>query len=99
MADTVLAEQPRYPTSECSSCKAPIIWAVTKQLRKIPVDAEPVDANNGGGNILLDPGDPPWATVVTNPALLFGKTVYRSHFVTCPWAERHRKPRARRGTS
>lgn len=100
MADTALAaadQPPSYPTAKCDSCKAPIIWAVTRQVRRIPIDAEPVGVA-GGGNVLLSPGSPaPRATVVggTQQSLLFGKRwVYRSHFATCSHADRHRHPRA-----
>jgi hypothetical protein len=61
----------------------------------MPVDAEPVDVNHGGGNVLLTSSPAgPLAQVVSNPADLFGaRAVYRSHFATCPYAARHRRSR------
>jgi hypothetical protein len=93
----VAAEQPpSYPTDPCEGCKAPIIWAITDNGRHMPVDIEPVGPNSG--NVLLTgPPRAPRAEVVRNPAKLFGKAnVYRSHFVTCPYAERYRHPRRHR---
>lgn len=62
----------------------------------MPVDAE--SAKNG--NVLLRPWPgrvEPEAHVVSNPARLFGKTTYVSHFVSCPQADKFRRPtRARR---
>lgn len=93
-----MTTQTQYQQDACSSCNAPIIWTVTTRGKPMPVDAEPVDVNHGGGNVLLTARHPlaPLAKVVTNPAHLFGaRTVYRSHFVTCPFAARHRRPRTR----
>jgi hypothetical protein len=83
-----------YDTEACKSCQAPMLWAITTNGKHIPVDAEPVAVNGGGGNIRLTPrpGMAPLAKVVRNPADLFGvREVYRSHFATCPHADRHRQ--------
>jgi hypothetical protein len=67
----------------CRSCGAPLIWGVTMQGRRMPVDAQPV-----GKRIVLEPANtghedlPPLATVVD---------VYASHWETCPHADQHRK--------
>ena len=90
---------PEFPREQCSSCKAPIIWGITDRLNKMPLDADPVDPATGGGNIKLTtrPGMLPLATVVTNPAKLFGvKRVWRSHFAVCPFAAHHRRRPTRR---
>jgi hypothetical protein len=87
----------RYARGACKSCQAPIIWATsTRTGDPMPVDAEPVDVNTGGGDVLLTarPGTSPLARVVTNPAYLFGvKAVYRRHSLTCPFAARYRRRR------
>lgn len=97
MAETALAaadQPPPYPTAKCKSCPAPIIWVLIGG-DKVPVDAEPVALNGGGGTILLTfkgEGIAPVGRKVTNPRDLFGKRwVYRSHFETCPFAAHHRR--------
>lgn len=91
---------PQYPRGQCTSgtCQAPIVWAVLPNGDKLPVDAEPVDINRGGGDILLtQDGTIIRARRVTNPAQLFGKRwVYRSHFDTCPQAGQWRRRRSSR---
>jgi hypothetical protein len=81
--------------SACRSCGAAIVWAVTPEGRRMPVDADPVD----GGNVLLapavEPGGSPTATVVgkrVQPSL-FGDDGprYVSHFATCPDSAKHRR--------
>lgn len=90
--------EPSYPVDECESCNAPIIWAVTRNVRRMPVDAEPVDTSTGGGNVLLSrEGGRVMAEVVSNPGRLFGRRVYRSHMQTCPFRDRYRHPRAGKG--
>jgi hypothetical protein len=73
-------------TRECGSCGAKIIWAVTVNDKRMPVDAEP----NEKGNIeLIDRGF--IAAIVHSQPPLAAETLYTSHFVTCPNAEKHRK--------
>jgi hypothetical protein len=88
-----------YPLDMCGSCKAPIFWAATENGAKMPIDAEPVDPAHGGGNVTLTdrPGMLPLARVHAHAGTLFGvRVVYRSHFVTCPFAARYRRPRTGR---
>ena len=78
----------------CRSCGAPILWARTEAGKSIPLDSEP----HPGGTIRIDDANPPLAIVVTiyaaTPDELFGGApLYRSHFATCPDADRHRKGR------
>jgi hypothetical protein len=76
----------------CRTCKAQIRWAVTEQGYPIPLDAEPV----GDGNLRLAgarfKGGTPRALIVPKAerAGLDGE-LYRTHFVTCPFADEHRK--------
>jgi hypothetical protein len=70
--------------SRCKSCGAEIIWAVTTNGRRIPLDAEPeVDAP---GLFRIEIGGPP-------PGAFAVRKLYTSHFATCPNADQHRKPR------
>lgn len=84
------------PTATCTSCHAPIVWATTDRGRSMPVDAAPV----AGGNVRLIMRRfplPPLAKVVGSAIDLFDDTDvgdrHTSHFVTCPNAAEHRKPR------
>ncbi len=83
----------------CSSCKALVIWSVTKNNKPMPVDAKAV----ANGNIELeaagDPRDPPTAHYLDKLGQreVDGKRRapmlrYVSHFATCPNAAEHRKP-------
>ena len=78
---------PAHPKrSQCSSCGAPIWWAQTDAGRRMPVDPDPVE----DGNLRLT-----WQSalpcVTVDPT--FDGPRYRSHFVRCPAADRHRRPR------
>jgi hypothetical protein len=68
--------------SRCRSCDAEIIWAVTPKGKRIPLDAEP--AERPAGLFRLE-GE--------NAISVAGEPVYLSHFVTCPNAAQHRRPR------
>lgn len=72
--------------SVCSSCSAPVIWAKTPRGANTPLDVEPV----AGGNIDLRAG---LAIIVTPEP---GVRRFRSHFVSCPSRDKHRKPRPRK---
>lgn len=69
------------PTATCKSCKAAIIWCITGNGKKMPVDAK----QNPAGNIVLE-GEAPTAVYV-DP----GTGTHTSHFATCPNAAEHRK--------
>lgn len=82
--------------AHCSSCQAPIVWCTTYETgARMPVDPDPVI----GGNVrILDPDRNPPLAKVTGAAIdLFDErddgTRYVSHFVTCPNAAEHRRPR------
>lgn len=72
----------------CRSCAAPIIWAVTQDGRRAPIDAVPVD----NGNIVLT-GDGPGAPNATVVAPGTPGELYLSHFVTCKDGSSWRKQR------
>jgi hypothetical protein len=73
--------------AHCSSCRAPMIWTVTENGRRMPVDAQKVI----GGNINLaaDPGGGPPRSIYVGPNL--GE--YVSHFSTCPQSREFRRKR------
>jgi hypothetical protein len=77
--------------SACRSCGAPVLWAVTAEGKRMPVDAEPAPA----GNLIVDQTARPWTVRVVPPDdLLIGDPPrYLSHFATCPHANEHRKLR------
>lgn len=81
--------------SVCSSCGAEIGWVKTSPDRRMPIDLATVEIGavglvavnpgTGGGRVLRneDLGDVArWRR--------WGVTLHRSHFATCPTAERHR---------
>jgi hypothetical protein len=77
--------------SRCSSCKAEIVWAWSGK-KPMPIDADPVlDGNvelaNPEGDELIAKV---WGTAHVWPDDM---PRYRSHFATCPDAERYRRPR------
>jgi hypothetical protein len=82
-----------YATDTCRSCSAPIIWALTRNLRPMPVDAKPV----AGGSVQpFDNGGTSPVAEVLSVAKQFGKTGLRMpHHATCPQGAAWRRPKAR----
>lgn len=89
--------------SRCRSCEAPIIWTITTNGKRMPVDAEPVlapqgfridetlldDTQMGFNDDDLKPGKDLLATFTAEPKP--GELLYQSHFSTCPDAAAHRR--------
>jgi len=71
------------PTIACRSCGEPIVWAVTENNKRIPLDTSAVR----GGNVVLEANGALARVVKPNPAVMR----YRSHFVSCPQASSWRK--------
>jgi len=77
-------------SARCKSCGAEIVWALTDQDKKMPVDAAPAD----DGNITLN-----WLPSLNEyRAIVVGARTpnahgprYKSHFATCPDRDKHRK--------
>lgn len=72
-------------TVTCKSCGADILWALTDDGKKAPLDAKPTGKVIVlDGFVYADQGEllPPTAKVVDG---------YVSHFSTCPNAAEHRK--------
>lgn len=79
--------------SECRSCHASIIWVRTERGKRMPLDAEPVDATRATRSVFVlreleNDGGPlavaAWGLEGTEPH-------YISHFSTCPNADTHRR--------
>jgi hypothetical protein len=71
--------------ASCKSCGASIVWAVTEGGRRIPLDYEPIGRTVFRLVRTHEPSEPPMALTVD--------AAYVTHFVTCPNAEQHRRPR------
>lgn len=88
---------PGMDIARCASCDAEIVWCVTSKGTSMPIDPLPVP----GGNVVLD-GErktrmgrmAPFALVLSHGDVPLGDPPrYRSHFVSCPFAEQHRRRR------
>lgn len=77
-----------YPTEPCRSCSKPIIWAVTRTGKDMPVTAEP--RADGNVHLVNRAGMAPLAEVL-GVAKRFAKTMRVSHFADCPQADRWRR--------
>ena len=69
--------------SSCSSCGAPIVWAVTPSGHRMPLDADPVPA----GNLVFDGELARHAELDDDPA----GARWVSHFATCPESDQWRR--------
>lgn len=70
-------------TSECSSCGAEIRWMKTRNDKNIPVDVPAFEDPNR--DFILD-------------ATLYDKQTMKTHFETCPQADKHRGQAQRQET-
>jgi len=73
--------------ARCRSCGAPIIWALTKSGKPMPV------TRRDGGNVELEPVSDDPSDGFTARIVPDGCGAYVSHFATCPQAKRWRNPR------
>ena len=78
---------------QCRSCHAPILWRLSSATGKpMPLDPEP----GADGNIRVGVIQGEVVAVVLGPeataeAREAGAPLYRSHFVSCPNADEHRR--------
>lgn len=77
--------------TRCSTCRAPIVWFLTRNGRKMPLDA--VEVDDGDFVIVDDVAQrvPPFT--VLDPDV----QRFTSHFVTCPDRDLHRQARPTKG--
>jgi hypothetical protein len=77
----------------CRSCGASVVWVVTADAKRMPVDASPSPA----GNVHLDVSDPRMTRAVVytggvlDAARSAGEPLHTSHFATCPHARSWRR--------
>lgn len=81
----------------CRSCREPILWAVTKNDRRMPVNPEPSDA----GNVMLARQDGELRAAVLGHnqaagARDSGVALHTPHWRDCPNADDHRRTRRSR---
>jgi hypothetical protein len=77
--------------SLCRSCRAAVTWARTEAGRRIPLDAEPVEpASSGTAFVLRDVADATPLALAAPADAFPGEPRYRTHFASCPQAERWR---------
>ena len=79
----------------CRSCGEPVIWTVTEEGKRMPVDRDP-PAN---GNLFLESardgdGRVEYRSRVVKPEEEPERPRYLSHFATCPQRTAWRRPRA-----
>lgn len=79
-------------SAACRSCGAPIVWAVTKAGKRMPLDASPVPFKGLFGLELVD-GDDEYHAVHKNdlPESARLLPLHQSHYVTCPQAAKWRR--------
>lgn len=86
-------------TCQSRSCKAPILWAHTADNKRMTLDPKPT----ANGNVLIHISEEPEPRLIVavltrgqvDGARSDGKTLYRSHFASCPDADGHRRNRSK----
>lgn len=85
-------------TAACSSCCASILWAVTKNEKRMPLDATPTTPAPGARGVFMlakrtDETPLAWPLEITDGSEFgrVGLAMYISHFSTCPNASSHRR--------
>ncbi len=81
----------RPAKATCKSCGEPIIWVITEEGKRMPLDAEPTEL----GTVAVREHDGA-ARVVSRNGRYPGQKLYVSHFATCRFSQAHRKPIAPR---
>lgn len=73
----------------CRTCGRPIVWAVTRNGKDMPVNPEPV--KDGNIKLTARPGMAPLADVLPVAKRFGRKDLVTSHFTNCPGADRWRR--------
>lgn len=79
-----------YRLGRCQTCGARIVWAVTGNNKRMPIDASPRE----DGDLWLDMVDDRASVPVARRVDLYTAADaprYVSHFATCPDADQHRR--------
>jgi hypothetical protein len=68
------------------------MWTLTEHGKRIPLDEQPYDGDQPNGQFVLRHGNltQPYAVAVP-PDVFIDEPHYRSHFATCPDADRWRR--------
>lgn len=83
----MIDQDPNPRIEHCRSCQAPIRWCKHVNTgRPAPIDADPVE----DGNITLAGS---MYAVVVRAATTDPGPFYKNHFVTCPHAAQHSRPK------
>jgi hypothetical protein len=77
--------------SQCRSCRAPIVWVGTEHGKAMPLDREPYEGDDPRGLFVIRTEPGKVIAIATTPDAFPGEPVYRSHFATCPDADRYRR--------
>jgi hypothetical protein len=80
-------------SSKCKSCDRPIVWCKMSSGKNMPLDPEPVADGNLVRMASVESGRAVFHAVVYRADKHEGFKRYRSHFVSCPQADQHRKRR------
>lgn len=99
-----LARAPSGPGRTCASCRAEVIWAVTDNNHRMPVDSEQAPPallpEARDGNLVLWFEVDPQGRPVGKQRVSFATAeqrkdatipLWKSHFSTCPNASHHRR--------
>jgi hypothetical protein len=89
---------------DCTSCHAPIVWAKTTRMRRMPLDAMrdgmgkliPLCPTDGSANVRptgQTVTDRDGGRIAVVEVVAKGEGVWRPHFATCPKAKEHRRRR------
>lgn len=82
----VETDSERPATLRCSSCGAPIFWALSSSGKRIPLNAEPYNVMANGHYAVEWPNGPNAA-----PLAIHRPAIHVTHFATCPNASSHRR--------